>query len=129
MRYPIAIEPSGKATAYGVVFPDLPGCFSAGDTLDEAVTNSKEAANLWIEEQLDEGLKIPSPSSLEEIAKKPEFKNWIVSYVDVDLSQFSDKIQRINITLPTRVLRRLDQKAKAAGISRSGYIAQSVLFG
>lgn len=37
MRYPIAIEISSQTTACGVVVPDLPGCFSAGDTLDEAV--------------------------------------------------------------------------------------------
>ncbi len=44
MRYPIAIETGDKATAFGVVFPDLPGCFSAGDTLDDAMTGAEEAA-------------------------------------------------------------------------------------
>ena len=37
MRYPIAIERGTETAAYGVVVPDLPGCFSAGDTLDEAI--------------------------------------------------------------------------------------------
>ena len=37
MRYPIVIEPGTDATAFGVIVPDLPGCFSAGDSLDEAV--------------------------------------------------------------------------------------------
>ena len=37
MRYPIVIEPGGETTAFGVIVPDLPGCFSAGDTLDEAI--------------------------------------------------------------------------------------------
>ena len=36
MKYPIAIEPSDKSHAYGVVVPDLPGCFSAGDTIELA---------------------------------------------------------------------------------------------
>jgi predicted RNase H-like HicB family nuclease len=40
MRYPIAIETGDAEHAYGVVVPDLPGCFSAGDTLDEALANS-----------------------------------------------------------------------------------------
>jgi len=43
MRYPIAIESGDSKHAYGVVVPDLPGCFSAGDTLDEALTNAREA--------------------------------------------------------------------------------------
>ena len=47
MRYPIAIEPGNGDHAFGVVAPDLPGCFSAGDTLDEAIDNAKEAIELW----------------------------------------------------------------------------------
>ena len=43
MKYPIAIEPGDDHTAFGVVVPDLPGCFSAGDTLDEAIDNAREA--------------------------------------------------------------------------------------
>jgi predicted RNase H-like HicB family nuclease len=43
MRYPIAVETGDAKHAFGVVVPDLPGCFSAGDTLDEALTNSREA--------------------------------------------------------------------------------------
>jgi predicted RNase H-like HicB family nuclease len=42
MQYPIAIETGDEKHAYGVVVPDLPGCFSAGDTLDEALTNARE---------------------------------------------------------------------------------------
>ena len=49
MRYPIAIELGDETHAYGVVVPDLPGCFSAGDTLDEAISNAKEAMELWVE--------------------------------------------------------------------------------
>ena len=49
MRYPIAIESGDAGHAYGVVVPDLPGCFSAGDTLDEALTNAQEAILLHIE--------------------------------------------------------------------------------
>ena len=49
MRYPIAIELGDEAQAFGIVVPDLPGCFSAGDTLDEALNNAEEAsASLWL---------------------------------------------------------------------------------
>jgi predicted RNase H-like HicB family nuclease len=49
MRYPIAVEVGDKRHAYGVVVPDLPGCFSAGDTLEEALTNAQEAILLHLE--------------------------------------------------------------------------------
>ena len=52
MRYPIAIEPGDEAQAFGVVVPDLPGCFSAGDTLDEALSNAEEAVVAWIDAML-----------------------------------------------------------------------------
>ena len=47
MRYPILIEPGSANTAFGVAVPDLPGCFSAGDTLDEAIDAAREAAAAW----------------------------------------------------------------------------------
>ena len=43
MRFLIAIEPGDDAHAFGVVVPDLPGCFSAGDTLDVAMDNARVA--------------------------------------------------------------------------------------
>nr|MBA3835536.1 type II toxin-antitoxin system HicB family antitoxin [Sphingomonas sp.] len=49
MRYPIAIEAGSDSTAFGVVVPDLAGCFSAGDSLDEAISNAEEAVAAWID--------------------------------------------------------------------------------
>ncbi|MEX8520574.1 MAG: type II toxin-antitoxin system HicB family antitoxin [Leptothrix sp. (in: b-proteobacteria)] len=64
MRYPIAIEPGTDATAWGVVVPDLPGCCSAGDTLEEAMIQVEDAITTWIEVTLDAGADIPKPSSI-----------------------------------------------------------------
>ena len=124
MKYPIAIEAGDKKTAWGVVVPDLPGCFSAADSgVDEAIENAKEAIELWIECALDAGQVIPGPSSISELQKKKEFKGWIWAIAEIDPALLSDEIERINITLPKRVLARLDAKAKSVGESRSGFIA------
>ena len=61
MRYPIAIESRTDRSAYGVVVPDLPGCFSAGDTLEEAIAGAEEASLAWIDAALDAGDPIPRP--------------------------------------------------------------------
>lgn len=127
MKYPIAIEPGDDRHAYGVVVPDLPGCFSAGDTLDEAVDNAREAIELWLETVIDDGGTVPEPRPLAEHQKKKEFKGWVWAVVAVDLAQLSDKTERVNITLPARVLRRIDAAAKEAGESRSGFIAHLAL--
>lgn len=126
MKYPIAVEPGDKNHAYGVVVPDLPGCFSAGDTLDLAYENVKEVIAGWIETELDEGHDIPLPSKIEDITKRKEFKGWVIGVVEVPDSLLSEKAQRVNITLPSRVLRRLDFLAKTSGETRSGYISRMV---
>ena len=124
MHCPIALESGTSTQAYGVVVPDLPGCFPAGDTLDEAIDNAKEAIELWLEVAIDDGMAIPEPPPLVTHQRKREFKGWTRGLVTVDLASLSDKAERINITLPARVSRRIDQAAKAAGESRSGYIAR-----
>lgn len=127
MRYPIAIEPGDENTVFGVVVPDLPGCFSAGDTLDEAMSGAEEAIALWIDATLDAGAAIPTPSSLNTTRLNPEFGGWVFAIVAIDPALLDDTIERVNITLPRRVLKRLDALAEAAGSSRSGYVAQLTL--
>jgi predicted RNase H-like HicB family nuclease len=76
MRYPIAIETGDDTTAYGVIVPDLPGCFSAGDTLDEAVGNAEEAILLYLEDAINGGTLPPKPSTLAELRARPDFMGW-----------------------------------------------------
>ena len=127
MRYPIAIESGDEQHAFGVAVPDLPGCFSAGDTLDEAIDNAREAIELWLETVIDDGGSVPAPRPISEHQSDPGYSGWIWAVVEVDLASLSDKAERVNITLPARVLRRIDAAAKAAGESRSGYIARRTL--
>ncbi len=127
MKYPVAIEPGSDEVAFCVVVPDLPGCFSAGDTLEEAIDNAAEAAKLWLETVIDDGGTVPAASSITVLQSQEDYKGWIWAVIDVDLSDLSDKSERVNITLPARVLRRIDRDAKAAGESRSGFIARRML--
>ena len=128
MKYVIAIEPGDETHAYGVVIPDLPGCFSAGDTLEEAIGNAKEAAELWLETALDDGEALPQPSEPKDLLKaNPEYAGGIWAVVDIDVAALSDKAERINITLPARVLRRLDALVGKTGETRSGFIARQIL--
>ena len=127
MRYPIVIEPGNIRTAFGVVVPDMPGCFSAGDTLEQAISNAEIAAAAWIDTQLDRGLNIPQPSELSKLQKNAKYANWVWAVITIDPALLDDRIERVNITLPRRVLKRLDDAAKAVGETRSGYIAQLAL--
>lgn len=125
MRYPIAIECGDTNHAYGVVVPDVPGTFSAGDTIDEAITHSGEAILLMLEDFIERGEAFPKPSSIESLRQRKEFEGWSWAFVDVDLTKLSGKAVRINITLPERLLASIDAFAHQQGESRSGFLARA----
>jgi predicted RNase H-like HicB family nuclease len=128
MYYPVAIEPGTESEAFGVIVPDLPGCFSAGDTLEEAFIQAEEAVTGWIEVALDAGQAIPKPSTIEALRKShPEYLGWMWGVVKIDPAMLDDKLERVNISLPRRILHRLDAQARAAGETRSGFIASLAL--
>jgi predicted RNase H-like HicB family nuclease len=127
MRYPIAIEPGCDSAAFGVVVADLPGCFSAGERLDAALAGAEEAAAAWIDAALDAGEAIPSPCSVDALRRDSAYDGWLFGVVTVDPALLDDTVERVNITLARRVLRRLDALARAAGQTRSGYIARMTL--
>ncbi|MEY2928072.1 MAG: hypothetical protein RL367_2549 [Pseudomonadota bacterium] len=129
MRYPVAIEPGTQTTAFGVIIPDLPGCFSAGDTLDEALAGAEEAVAAWVDAALDAGDAVPAPSSLDVLHRNPDYAGWSFGVITLDPALFDDSVERVNITQPRRVLKRLDAMARTAGQSRSGFIAGMTLAG
>jgi len=94
MRYPIAIETGDAKHVFGVVVPDLPGCFSAGDSLDDALSNSREASLLHLEGLLDDGQPFPAPTPIEQLQKKRSYRGWTWAVVDVDASELGDKAAR-----------------------------------
>ena len=98
MHYPIAIEPGTDATAWGVVVPDLPRCFSAGDTLQVALIQAEEGVIAWIATALDAGQVIPEPSHIEALrAAHPEFEDWLWALVKVNPAMLDDTLERVNI--------------------------------
>lgn len=127
MKYPIAIEAGNETTAWGVVVPDLPGCFSAGDSLDEAYAMAREAIELWLNTALDAGQPIPRARTLEEHMADPEFKGWAWGVIEIDLDDFDDTVERINITVPRRVLRQIDKYVAVRHENRSGFLARAAL--
>jgi predicted RNase H-like HicB family nuclease len=127
MKYPIAIELGDATHAFGVVVPDLTGCFSAGDTLDQAIDNSKEAIALWIETVLDDGGIIPQAKGVAEYAGDAEYAGWIWAVVEVEGSLLDDTSERVNISMPRRILSRIDRYASAKGETRSRFLVNAAM--
>jgi predicted RNase H-like HicB family nuclease len=70
-HYIAIIEDVGPDHAVGVWFPDLPGCTSAGDDIDEALRNAPEALELYVEAFQDEGRSLSPARTLTELKADP----------------------------------------------------------
>ena len=127
MRFPIFLHKESEA-CYEVTVPDIPGCYSAGSTIDLAIENAIEVIECHVEGLLKDEEGIPHPKSLDEHQKSPELKNSIIAFVETDLSKLSGKAKRINITLPERLLKCIDHYTKAHGGNRSAFIADAALY-
>lgn len=60
--FKVLLEPDTETGGYVVVCPSLPGCYSQGETLQEALTNIKEAIQLCLEDMAANGEEIPDPA-------------------------------------------------------------------
>ncbi len=114
-------------SAYGVTVPDLPGCFSAGDTLDEALENTKEAIECHIEGLLMDEVFIPIPQAIEKHYQNPDYSEGIWKSVHVDISKISGNLKPIEVILPEKILTQLDNYAKKQRETRSSLLVQATV--
>lgn len=126
MRYPVVIHKDPESD-FGVTVPDLPGCFSAGSSMDEALNNAVEAIELHLEGLLEDGEPMPAPRPIDQHRDGADYADGTWAMVTVDLSRISGRSRRVNITLPEHLLRMMDHHAQASGDSRSGLIARAAL--
>ena len=110
MLYPIAIEKGSDTDAYGVIIPDIQGCFSAGDTFEDALENAKEAIAGHLEILAEDGAAIPLASQVSNFLDNEDFKGFIWAVVDIDLSRYLGKAEKVNVTLPSRLIHLIDDK-------------------
>ena len=126
MQFPVVLH-KDAASGYGVTAPDLPGCFSAGDTPEEAIASAHEAVACHVEGLLMDGEPIPEKRRLEDYQADADYAGGIWALVDVDLAKLSSKTVRVNVTMPARVLSIIDEAAAREGESRSGLLTRAAL--
>ena len=125
MKYLIAIEPGSDDTAWGVVVPDLPGCFSAGDSLEDAIDNASEAIDLYVQTLLEDGVALPATHPLARWQADPQYQGWVWAVVDVPVEKYLGPAEKINITVPRLVLAHIDDYVRRHGLSRSGFLVEA----
>ncbi len=105
MRYPVAIQ-KDKDSCYGVTVPDIPGSFSAGESLDEAMNNVQEAISSHLEILAEDQELAPKSSLVDSLIDNKDYAGATWAYVDIDVSPFLEKTEKATVTLPKLIIRQ-----------------------
>lgn len=122
VQFPAIIE-AGDEPGYSVFFPDLPGCTSAGESVQAAATNAEIALNLHLAGMIEDGDAIPTPTPLDHIPADPEVREMARILVR---GEIPERAMRVNITLHAQVLAVLDALSMSRNLDRSAMIAALV---
>jgi predicted RNase H-like HicB family nuclease len=109
-------------SAYGVYFPDLPGCFSAADDLDDIIQEASDALALYFDGKDD----VIVPSSLQSIQNRAQ--DDLANGAFVILVPFipnTNTPTRVNISLDAGILAAIDATASQQKLTRSAFIAKA----
>jgi len=125
MRFPVVLH-SDDGIRYGVTVPDLPGCFSAGNSIDDALASAAEAIDLHLEGMVEDGDELPVPHTIAfHQQQTPDAANGIWALVEVETARFDGKAEKINITVPRRILAQIDACARARHLTRSRFLVDA----
>ena len=100
LPYRMELIPDAEEGGFTVCFPDLPGCLTCSETMEDIIETAVDAKKAWLEAAIDEGLQIPEPS------------------VDEDISKYSGQFK---LRIPKSLHRSLAIHAKREGISMNQY--------
>ena len=120
----IAILEKEPTSLWGVYFPDLPGCVTAGATADQATRRALEALRLYVETAGPDEV-LPAPRSLDALLGDPDVAKALAAGAiafRVPVLAASGKPERVNISVDSGVLRAVDDAAKSSGLTRSAFL-------
>lgn len=117
LYYPAILEKEPRSI-YGITFPDVSGCTSAGDTAEEALVNAHEALALHIASILEDGEPLPDPTPVEAVKPDPEIAVVAITLIGVTLP---GRAKRVNVTLDEALLEEIDSVAD----NRSRFLADA----
>lgn len=126
MRYYVALIHKDKDSAFGVSFPDFPGCVTGGETIEEAIERAADILAAHVAGMREDGDPIPEPRSVEHIRKARD--EW-VDFTDatvamVPLLDRTGKPKAVNVSLDTGFLQSVDRYAEAIGSTRSAVLTE-----
>jgi predicted RNase H-like HicB family nuclease len=119
-RYTALID--GEAGAYGVSFPDLPGCVAMGHTIDDAMRQAAEVLREWTAEMHARGLPVAEPRTPDALAADAEVAADLANgamLASIALVQEARRPKTANMSIDAGILAGIDAEAARMGVSRS----------
>lgn len=116
-----ALVHKDDGSAYGVTFPDVPGCFAAADEAESLVENAADALSLWFEDQ-----PMVEPRAVEAVraAVADDLREGAFLMM-VPLVERTGKLKRVNLSLDVGTVRMIDAAAKSMKLTRSAFVAMA----
>ena len=120
MHY-VAVIDKDRDSAYGIRFPEVPGCFSAADTFAEIVPNSIEALSLFFEDTE------PAPTRDLESMRREVADDIAGGAVLMMIPYVGDRkrVVRVNLSFEKGFLDTLDEAARMRGMTRSAFVEKA----
>lgn len=124
-RYIALID--GEVGAYGVSFPDCPGCVAMGATPDEALANATDALREWMGDRAAAGLPLPENRSIDTIRRDASWSDDLAASVIASVPLLLDegRLVRANLSLDAGLLAQIDAAARERGLTRSAFLASA----
>ena len=118
----------GEPGAFGLWVPDMPGCTSMGETVDDALKSAQEALRMWAEDAIADGEPVPTPRGFDEITRDPEVaaelrRGGLLAIVPLLME--GGRSTKANISLDAWLLAAIDDAADARRLSRSAFLASA----
>ena len=117
----------GEFGSYGVSFPDCAGCTAMGETENQAYANAIEALSEWAHDAKAKGA-LPQPSTIDELRRDPDVAAALAEggvFLSVPLVLATGRSVKANISLDQGLLEAIDEAARRAGLTRSGFMASA----
>lgn len=117
----------GDAGAYGVSFPDCPGCTAMGGTPEQAIAGGTEALREWMTDRVAAGLHRSAPRAIEALRADPDWADELARGVVASVPLLLDEGRsvRANLSLDAGLLAQIDDAARERGLTRSAFLASA----
>lgn len=118
---------AGEKFGFWCEFPDLPGCLTDGDDLEDLMKNAVDAMESWLDATVEDGGVLPDASDAETLRKKMDECDDPVLFIVPVTGYLSDETVRINITGAESKIAEITAFAKRVGRTRSELMLDATL--